>query len=168
MKSRIFLTVAFAIAMVTSISAKSIEVSNLFPSDCTIFPIEFAEYNSMFPDIDPTEDIESESENTMNRNVEFPGGKNALKNFLSKNLKYPSKAYECNVQGTVICGFVVGADGRVERAWIVQSLSEECDAEVLRVISQMPKWETAIIDGSSVSKIVEIPISFTIKDGIIY
>ena len=62
---------------------------------------------------------------------EFPGGMQAMMEYLAKNVRYPAKAHEANVQGRVITQFTVGKDGAIRDAKVVRSVSPELDAEAL-------------------------------------
>ena len=163
MKAKFFFSVALAIAMVTSVSASKVE-NNKFPGDKFPYPAEVSEWSCISPDVDPTAvEGESEASEVM---PQFPGGKAELNKFLSKNLKYPVKAYDFNVQGTVVCRLTINEQGYVVSAWVVQSLSDECDQEALRVISKMPRWRAAKQNGEAVSFTYEMPISFKIQDDV--
>jgi len=70
---------------------------------------------------------------------EFPGGIEALKRFLIRNLRMPENNLEEGEQVKVIARFVVGADGRVRDIEIVHPANAEFNAEVKRVIGKMPE-----------------------------
>ena len=53
---------------------------------------------------------------------EFPGGTEALKEYLDKNMKYPAEAKEKGIQGRVIVQFVVDEKGKVTSPKIVRSV----------------------------------------------
>ena len=44
---------------------------------------------------------------------EFPGGQNALLQFLAKNIKYPTEAQQQGKQGKVVVTFVIEKDGSI-------------------------------------------------------
>ena len=71
----------------------------------------------------------------------FPGGMVAMAEYLNKNVHYPKVAEEKKTEGRVIVTFVVGKDGSISNAELARSVSEELDAEAIRVIRSMPKWE---------------------------
>ena len=96
----------------------------------------------------------------------FPGGNQALSDFLQKNLRYPKSALEQGIQGKVTVGFVVEKDGSVDCCKIIKSLRAsgyDFDKEALRVVSLMPKW----IPGSQLGKTVRVkyimPITFRLE-----
>lgn len=96
--------------------------------------------------------------------AQFPGGMQALMNWLAGHLAYPEEAWKNNIQGRVIVQFIVNADGSVSEARVVKSVDKYLDAEALRVVGMMPKW----IPGKNAGKVVRsyfiLPISFKIPE----
>lgn len=72
----------------------------------------------------------------------YPGGEEALFKFLRDNIKYPEEASKNNIGGCVVVQFIVEADGSVSNIKIVSSVHPALDAEALRVVSLMPKWNS--------------------------
>jgi protein TonB len=91
---------------------------------------------------------------------EFPGGIEALKRFLLKNLRMPENSLEEGSQVKVIARFVVGADGRVRDVEITQAAGARFDAEVRRVISKMPDWKPGVQNHRTVSVYFSLPVNF--------
>lgn len=91
---------------------------------------------------------------------EFPGGQAKLLEFLARNVRYPVKAQEKGIQGTVIISFVVGKDGNVTEPKVLRSLDPLTDAEALRVISAMPKWKPGKQNGKPLRVKYNVPIQF--------
>ena len=91
---------------------------------------------------------------------EFPGGIAELMKYLSSNIKYPVEAHKAGIQGRVVVSFVVNKDGTVKDAKIVRSVDKSIDAEALRVISAMPKWQPGYQDGKAVSVRYTVPVTF--------
>ncbi len=94
---------------------------------------------------------------------EFPGGEIALFKFIQENLRYPAAAMADSVQGRVIVQFVVDATGKIASPKVVRSLSAECDAEVLRVVRLMPKWNPGKQEGKNVDVRYTLPVMFCTK-----
>jgi protein TonB len=63
-------------------------------------------------------------------------------------------------EGKVIAHFYVEKDGRITGLKIVQSLSQECDREALRVLRMMPNWQPGVQNGQPCRTKVSIPIVF--------
>lgn len=71
----------------------------------------------------------------------FPGGQSALIQFIQDNTVYPKECVKDSIQGRVVASFIIECDGSITEAQIVRSLHPLLDAEALRIISIMPKWE---------------------------
>jgi TonB family protein len=93
---------------------------------------------------------------------EFPGGSNALAKYLKENVKYPEEARKKGIQGRVFVNFVVDVDGKVVNVRIVRGVHPLLDAEALRVVNAMPKWEPGKQRGKPVRTAYTIPINFMI------
>lgn len=91
---------------------------------------------------------------------DYPGGQKELLSFLSRNIKYPTKAEENKIQGRVVIQFVVNKDGSVSDAKVVRSVDPELDKEALRVVNSMPQWKPGMQKGEAVSVKYTIPIAF--------
>ena len=82
---------------------------------------------------------------------EFPGGQQALFNYLSKHVNYPKAAQEQAIEGRVICQFIVEKDGSINNVTVVRtSGNESLDKEAIRVIQSMPKWKPGLMQGKPV------------------
>jgi TonB family protein len=93
----------------------------------------------------------------------FPGGDGALMDFLHKSIKYPAEAEKAGKQGRVVVVFVVGKDGAVNNAKVVRSVDEKLDAEALRVVNAMPKWQPGKQNGQDVNVKFTIPVTFKLN-----
>lgn len=90
----------------------------------------------------------------------FPGGMAELMKYLRSNVRYPVEAHKAGIQGRVVVSFIVNKDGTVKDAKIVRSVDKSIDAEALRVISAMPKWQPGYQDGKAVSVRYTVPVTF--------
>jgi TonB family protein len=91
---------------------------------------------------------------------QFPGGMQALMEFLSKNIRYPKEAFEANKQGRVIANFVIEKDGSISEAKVVKSVDPALDEEAVRVINAMPHWMPGRQSGKAVRVKYTVPINF--------
>ncbi|MDR0844431.1 MAG: energy transducer TonB [Tannerella sp.] len=96
---------------------------------------------------------------------EFPGGQQALMDFIAKNIKYPVEAIEKSIQGRVLVGFVVKTDGLIDGVKVVQPVDASLDKEAMRVINSMPKWTPGTNKGKAVAVKFSVPISFRLASG---
>jgi protein TonB len=90
---------------------------------------------------------------------EFPGGTEALKRFLAKNLSTPSDL-EDGEKKTVQIRFKVDKDGSVNTFEIITSGGNEFDNEVVRVCKKMPRWIPALQNGTNVPVSYVLPVTF--------
>ena len=95
---------------------------------------------------------------------EFPGGEAELIHYISKNIHYPQEAKEKGIQGRVFIGFVIEKDGSVSNIRNLRSVDSELDAEAMRVVESMPKWEPGMHNGEFVRVSYIIPILFKLED----
>lgn len=94
---------------------------------------------------------------------QFPGGDASLMRFISNNIKYPQEAIRDNIQGVVMVKFVINSDGYIVNPTIMRGLSPECDNEVLRLVSIMPKWQPGRNAGVNVETNFVLPVSFVMQ-----
>ena len=95
---------------------------------------------------------------------EYPGGVQALLEYLQTNVRYPEEAEKQNIEGRVILTFVVGKDGSIRNAKVVKSVDPLLDAEALRVINAMPNWMPGRQNGKPVAVKYTVPLSFHLDD----
>jgi protein TonB len=93
---------------------------------------------------------------------EFPGGKDALLAFLQKNIKYPVKALEEEIDGKVIVNIIINIDGTISNAKVTKAIGGGCDEEALRVINNMPNWIPGKQGGELVPVYFDVPVTFKI------
>ena len=93
----------------------------------------------------------------------FPGGEYALMKHLQANIKYPPEAAKNNIEGRVIVQFVIDETGQVGEVKIVRPVSEELDAEAVRVVKALPKFEPGRQDGEAVSVWYTLPVMFKVQ-----
>lgn len=86
-----------------------------------------------------------------------------MQEFLHKNVKYPQKAIDANITGTVYVGFVVTEDGSIKDAKVLRNVGGGCDEEALRVVNAMPKWKPGKQRGKSVKVSYTLPVRFQLK-----
>ena len=94
---------------------------------------------------------------------QFPGGTEALMQYLGDNVNYPKEAHEKKIQGRVIVNFVINKDGSISDVNIVRGVDPLLDAEAIRVISAMPNWKPGKQRGETVRVRYTLPISFKLK-----
>jgi TonB family protein len=93
----------------------------------------------------------------------YPGGTDALLQFLQSNLKYPEDARIKGIEGEVLVSYTINEQGEVTDAKILRGISPEIDKEALRITNSIKGWKPATQDGNSISMVVNMPIEFRIK-----
>jgi len=93
---------------------------------------------------------------------QFPGGQDALMQYLAKNISYPARAVEAAVSGIVYVTFVVNADGTLGNIRVLRGIGSGCDEEAVRVIKQMPRWIPGKQRGKPVKVQFNLPIKFSL------
>ena len=93
---------------------------------------------------------------------EFPGGDEALLDFLRQNVRYPDWAARRSVEGRVVVQFIVDKDGKIGDIEVVESVDKDLDEEAIRVCKLLPDFSPAILHGEPVSVLYTLPITFMI------
>jgi uncharacterized protein len=96
---------------------------------------------------------------------EFPGGFEALMQFVRKHLAYPKAAVRNRIEGVVYVAFIVAPDGSIADITTLKGISKECDEEAERVVSLMPKWKAGQLKGENVPVRFVLPIKFKGRPG---
>jgi len=66
--------------------------------------------------------------------AEYPGGSEALKKFIKKNLRYPKEALMHKVEGSVFLKYEVNEKGKVHSISVINGLGYGCNEEAERLI----------------------------------
>ncbi len=101
---------------------------------------------------------------SVEKNPEFPGGVNAMMDYLRGNLKYPESAKKNKQEGRVFIGFIVEKDGSVSNVKVLRGVCEELDSEAVRVVKSMPTWIAGRDKGKPVRVQYTLPIVFKLND----
>ncbi len=89
----------------------------------------------------------------------FPGGSEALKNFMIRNLSQPDNIEE-GEKFIVIAKFIVDKQGNISNIEVVKNGREDLDDEVKRVIAKMPQWKPGSQNGNPVAVYFKMPVTF--------
>lgn len=99
------------------------------------------------------------------KTAEFEGGMNKLYEFVGKNVKYPIRCMEADIEGVVILQFVVEPNGTLSnvRTLTTHKSCPEMDAEAIRVIKRTSgKWMPGYIGDKPVRSQYRLPVRFDI------
>jgi len=95
---------------------------------------------------------------------EYPGGEDALSNYVANNLVYPETAVEENAEGTVRVQFIVNENGTVSNPVIVgPQVGHGLDQAALEVFSKMDNWTAGKVNGKNVKTRLVLPIVYKIE-----
>ena len=94
---------------------------------------------------------------------EFPGGEQAMMQFVADNVKYPQEAIDKEISGRVMVGFVVEKDGSISDVKVVKGIGGGCDEEAVRVVNAMPKWKPGMDKGKPVRVSYMMPFTFKLQ-----
>jgi periplasmic protein TonB len=93
----------------------------------------------------------------------FPGGDQEMFLFLARTINYPSQAIKEGTSGVVYVTFVVEKDGLLKDVRVLRGVHPALDAEAVRAVSAMPKWEAGIHQGDVCCVQYNLPIRFTLR-----
>lgn len=119
-------------------------------------------------DGDSEEELKEEEEDVEHVETmpEFPGGQQNLFRFIGGNIRYPPKARDKGIQGTVFIGYVIMEDGSLEDIRIKHGLpygAEALELEAMRMVEIMPNWIPGTQDGEPVRVAFTLPIRFKVE-----
>ena len=86
-----------------------------------------------------------------------------LEEWVYKYLKYPESALRNGIQGRVMVQFIIEKNGKVTDVKVVRGVSEELDAEAVKVISASPEWKAGRVNGNKVRTSMSIPVEFRLE-----
>lgn len=104
----------------------------------------------------------------------FPGGDQALMEFIENNLHCPKKMLRIGANGRVIVSFVVEKDGSITEPKVVKTtlkyksgkpyenarIIKKCEEEALRIVKMMPRWIPGKQCGVPVRVKYHVPFKF--------
>jgi TonB family protein len=93
----------------------------------------------------------------------FPGGNDSLRQYLTQHLKYPPDARLDEIEGTVNVQFTITKDGSLTDIKLSNKVNPLLDNEAIRLVSGMPKWQPAIIDGRVANMSFILPVVFRLS-----
>lgn len=129
---------------------------------------EFGKAVSMWYTLPFTFKLQDKLEPARSKDVEvkakFPGGEDALAQFLKDHIKYPPKAAKRRIQGRVDVEFMVDKTGKVYDIRVVESADKDLEKEALRVCRLLPDFIPASVNGEPVEVLFKLPIRFNIPD----
>lgn len=119
----------------------------------------------------PPIDIEKLSSNdgTLTRvenQPQFPGGEQALTDYVGANLRYPEDMRQAHIEGSVQVAFTITAEGDIRNVRVEQGIvgGEAMNEEAVRVVSAMPRWLPARVNDVPIPMDYVLPVAFVVSD----
>lgn len=106
------------------------------------------------------ESVDEPTFNLVEQMPEFPGGIDAMRQYIAGNLQYPEQALKEKITGKVYVSFIVEKDGSVSNVKVLHGIGGGCDDEAVRVVSNMPRWKPGMKKGNPVRVQYTLPLNF--------
>ena len=100
---------------------------------------------------------------TVEEMPEFPGGVEAMMDYVAKSVVYPQEAMDNEISGRVLVCFVIEKDGSITEVEVLKGIGGGCDEEAVRVVKAMPKWKPGKQDGQPVRVSFTMPFTFKLQ-----
>lgn len=107
---------------------------------------------------DPTLYIDDIITSGVDKAPKFPGGKEALAEWLLNNVQLPE--YQDDPEFQVRLSFIVNKDGTLSDVRLLEGYEYFFDRDLLKTFSNMPKWEPGRNKGVSTTTEAVLPITF--------
>lgn len=91
----------------------------------------------------------------------FPGGQEAMNEYIRSRLVYPHSAIVNNIEGQAMIGFKIDTLGWPHDVRILQRLYPACDSVALALVKKMPRWTSGNPEPDLEFK---LPIVFKLPD----
>lgn len=145
------------------VDSKSIAVNSIVQPD----KIDISDTTTQKEIADITDEFSEtyKVEDTYTKVDEMPsyrGGEDGLRTYIASNLVYPYRAYSKQIQGSIICTFIIEKDGSVSNIKVTQKGDSLLNAEAIRALSLMPKWKPGRKGGRPVRVKYTLPIIFSL------
>ncbi|MEX2511630.1 MAG: TonB family protein [Cyclobacteriaceae bacterium] len=92
------------------------------------------------------------------------GGMEGWLDYISNNLKYPSRAKNHRVEGTVYLSFIVSKTGEIGDIELLRGIDPHLDQEAIRILSEAPNWYPGEQKGEKVAVKMRVPIRFNLAE----
>ena len=92
------------------------------------------------------------------------GDLNTFRNWVQKQVKYPTIALENGITGRVVLTFVVEKDGSLTNIEVLQTPDRSLAEEATRVLKQSPKWTPGKQRNQAVRVKYTLPVEFRVQN----
>lgn len=91
---------------------------------------------------------------------QFPGGNEALMNYIQDHLVYADSLKAQGIKGLVLVSFKIEPNGSISEVVLKNSLHPELDKVATNLIASMPSWRPGTINGKPAAMSRKLPIKF--------
>lgn len=89
-----------------------------------------------------------------------------IRDYVAVNVVYPESALESDVEGTEVVEFVITPEGKITNFNVVNSISQEIDSEIIRVLKTTNgMWKPGYRNGVPVECEQELSMAFCVNHG---
>ncbi|ALD22165.1 hypothetical protein AM218_14295 [Hymenobacter sp. DG25A] len=91
------------------------------------------------------------------------GGLAAFNQYVEREVRYPEKDPPAAAYGAKVAvklRFIVAADGSLQDIKVVEPLSDEYDAEAIRLLKEGPAWYPAVVNGQRIAHKAQVSVIF--------
>lgn len=133
-------------------------------STVILFQNDYVE-DSMVKSVDLTLERQNKqkTDTTGEKESEFPGGPAMWQSYLMKNLIYPERAQNKEIQGQVRISFMIDSNGNILDSYIQKSVEYSLDQEALKIIINSGKWVPSTKNGVAVNAYKVQPLNFRLE-----
>lgn len=157
MKQSIPMNLFILVSLVFSANAQQLPAPNVIPSST-----EIGESVNVDETIYYVYDDGSYKEAVLTRDPELIGGRALMETLIQLNIKYPEKAREQKIGGTVLVSVVIDEEGNMEDAFIHEGICGGFNDAALRAVKLLEHtgFTPGEIKGKAVMVKFDIPITF--------
>ena len=92
----------------------------------------------------------------------YPGGMNAMAEYISRNVRYPQQSRKDRITGQVKVGFTISATGEIMDIAVLSGVNDELNHEAIRAVRSMPNWIPGVQFNRPVKVRYTLPINFNL------
>ena len=101
--------------------------------------------------------------NLVQKMAEFPGGEEAMYEFLGTHIHFTNIAKQNEVEGKVVLRFVIDETGNIVDCKVIRSIGYGLDEIAVEAVNDMPKWKPAIQGNKNVPVLFTLPVEFSLN-----
>jgi TonB family protein len=95
----------------------------------------------------------------------YPGGNEKFYQFISKNIQYPVRCMDENIQGEVRIQFTVNKNGELSNFKPIKKVDAcpEFTHEAIRILKKSKRWNPGTKNGLPINSYFAIPLKFNLQ-----